>query len=351
MALLAAACSGDNGPSGNQPTSIAISAGNTQAVRYGTPVAIAPSVVVTNAARADGGSDGHLHCHGRRRHGQGGTTTTNAQGIATVGSWTLGPAPGVNTLRATAGNISVNIDATAVTGPPSTISVVAGNNQTWVQGSLLPVAPSVVVTDGQFPVPGAQVVFAVDLGRRQRVRRGADHGHQRHCDGRRMAHRHRRRQTPPRATVQSSSIAAVTFTATAEPLVITAVNKVDGDNQSGFAGNFADKKVTVSVLNQFGGATEGVPVTFSVAGGGGTICVHCRRPPASTARRRCPGGASVRLDSSSSLPPPVAATPVTFTADRDTRCRSRTTRSTSAIPSCPGCPSQAPAAKAVFTRQ
>ena len=54
------------------------------------------------------------------------------------------------------------------------------------------------------------------------------------------------------------------------------MNKVDGDNQSGFAGNFADKKVTVSVLNQFGGATEGVPVTFSVAGGGGTIASDCR---------------------------------------------------------------------------
>jgi adhesin/invasin len=31
----------------------------------------------------------------------GATTTTNAQGIATVGSWTLGPVPGPNHLTAT----------------------------------------------------------------------------------------------------------------------------------------------------------------------------------------------------------------------------------------------------------
>ena len=50
-ALLAAACGGDSGgPSGTQPTSIAISGGNSQAVKYGTPVPTPPSVVVTNAA-------------------------------------------------------------------------------------------------------------------------------------------------------------------------------------------------------------------------------------------------------------------------------------------------------------
>ena len=65
----------------------------------------------------------------------------------------------------------------------------------------------------------------------------------------------------------STAIAPVTFTATAEPLVISAVTKVDGDNQTGFAGNFATEKPTVAVLNQFGQPTEGVPVTFSVSGG------------------------------------------------------------------------------------
>ena len=270
-ALVASACGGDNGgPGGNGPTSIAITAGNTQAVRYGTPVSIAPSVVVTNAAGPMEGITVSFTVTAGGGTVAGGITATNAQGIATVGSWTLGPAPGLNTLRATAGSISVNINATAITGPPSAISVVAGNNQTWVQGSQVPVAPSVLVTDGQFPVPGAHVVFAVASGGGSvsgAVQTTGSNGVAT-VGGWRLGTATTNTAT---ATVQSTSIPAVTFTATAEPLVITAVNKVGGDNQSGFAGNFANEKASVAVLNQFGGATEGIPVTFTVTGGGGTI--------------------------------------------------------------------------------
>ena len=271
MALVAAGCGGDNGgDGGNGPTSIAITAGNTQAVRYGTPVSIAPSVVVTNAAGPMEGVTVTFTVTAGGGTVSGGTQSTNAQGIATVGSWTLGPAPGVNTLRASAGSISVNINATAITGPPSAISVVAGNNQTWVQGSQVPVAPSVVVTDGQFPVPGAHVVFAATSGGGSisgAVQTTGSNGVAT-VGGWRLG---TATTNTASATVQSTSIPAVTFTATAEPLVITAVNKVDGDNQTGFAGNFANVKAAVTVLNQFSGATEGVPVTFSVGGGAGTI--------------------------------------------------------------------------------
>ena len=72
------------------------------------------------AAGPMAGSHGHFHCHGRRRHGHGRHHDHQRPGRSRPsGSWTLGPAPGVNTLKATAGSISVNIDATAVTGPPS----------------------------------------------------------------------------------------------------------------------------------------------------------------------------------------------------------------------------------------
>ena len=304
--VLAAACGGDNGPGGSQPTSIAISAGNAQAVRYGTPVTIAPAVVVTNAQGPMQGVTVTFTVTAGGGTVTGGTTTTDALGIATVGGWTLGPAPGVNTLKATAGSISVSIDATAITGPPSALSIVAGNNQTWVQGSLVPVAPSVVVTDGQFPVPGAHVVFAVALGG------GSVSGAIQTTNTSGIATVGGWRMGPgPDATntatavIQSSAIPAVTFAATAQPLVITAVNKVDGDNQSGFAGNFAGKKVTVSVLNQFGGAHRR---------GAGDIQRRCRRRhdlldrchdrPERT-RRRCPGGASARQASNRSPPPPA----------------------------------------------
>lgn len=268
-ALFAAACTGDGGPSGDQPTSIAINGGNAQAVRYGNPVATPPSVVVTNAGGPMEGVTVTFTIAAGGGTVTGGTTTTDAQGIATVGGWTLGPTPGVNTLRATAGNISVNIGAAAVTGPPTTISLRSGSGQTWVQQSVLPTAPSVTVTDGQFPVPGARVNFAVTAGGGNII------GAVQHTDASGVAAAAGWRMgstavNTATATLQDAGAGPVTFTATAEPLVITAVNKVGGDNQTGFAGNFADQKPTLVVLNQFGQPTEGVPVALSV-GGGGTI--------------------------------------------------------------------------------
>ena len=66
--LAVAACGGDNGgDGGNQPTSIAINAGNTQAVRYGTPVDHRAQRGGHQRGRADGRRHRDLHRHRRRR--------------------------------------------------------------------------------------------------------------------------------------------------------------------------------------------------------------------------------------------------------------------------------------------
>ena len=66
--------------------------------QYGNPV---PGWSVTFAVASGGGSV------------TGGNATTNASGIATVGSWTLGPVPGSNTLTA-------NASASGIAGNPVT---------------------------------------------------------------------------------------------------------------------------------------------------------------------------------------------------------------------------------------
>jgi hypothetical protein len=97
------------------PASLTKSAGDGQTANTGTTVPVAPSVivkdangnvksdvVVTFAAGVGGGSV------------TGGTATSNAAGVATVGSWTLGPTPGANTLVASAAGVpSVTFNATA----------------------------------------------------------------------------------------------------------------------------------------------------------------------------------------------------------------------------------------------
>jgi len=108
--------------------SIAIEGGNNQSTVVGTAVALPLSISLRDAhgnglpsmtvgfAVASGG--GHL--------GSGGVSTTavtDANGIATTSSWTLG-APGANTLRVTAGAVApATFTATALSGSASTLTV------------------------------------------------------------------------------------------------------------------------------------------------------------------------------------------------------------------------------------
>src|SRR5207237_4010326 len=104
--------------------------------------------------------------------GQGGITgaaqTTNASGIATVGSWTLGRAAGTNTLTATSTGLNgspVTFTATGTAGAAASVAVSAGNNQAAAVGTAVATPPAVIVQD-QFnnPVAGVAVTFAPAAG-------------------------------------------------------------------------------------------------------------------------------------------------------------------------------------------
>ncbi|HYL22042.1 MAG TPA: carboxypeptidase regulatory-like domain-containing protein, partial [Gemmatimonadales bacterium] len=130
---------------------MAVNAGDNQTATAGTAVPIAPSVIVKDAsgnpvpgtavtfAVASGG--GAI---------TGATQTTSANGIATVGSWTLGTSAGANTLTATSGTLSgspVTFTATGTAGNAGSVAVNAGNNQTATVGTAVSTAPSVIVRD------------------------------------------------------------------------------------------------------------------------------------------------------------------------------------------------------------
>jgi len=95
--------------------SAAVSSGNSQTAAVGTAVATAPAVVikdqygnpvagaaVTFAVDLGGGAV------------TGATTTTGADGIAKVGTWTLGITAGAQRLKATSGALSATFDATGI---------------------------------------------------------------------------------------------------------------------------------------------------------------------------------------------------------------------------------------------
>jgi hypothetical protein len=271
--LLAAACGGGddggNAPTGPTGTAIAIVAGNFQLAKYGTPVPIAPAVKVTGANGPVAGVQVTFAPVTGSGSVTGGTATTDANGVATVGSWTLSPAPGVNTLKATAGTLTTSISATAVAGAPAAVNVKLGNNQDGVERSRLPNPIQVEVTDGTYPVRGIQVDFAVASGggsldvpnQTTNIDGLATLG------GWKLGSAGVNTVT---ATVRGTGL-STTFTANAAVLQISTFTKVDGDNQTGFYGNISTKRATVEVRNQFNNPAEGVVVTFSVVTGGGSV--------------------------------------------------------------------------------
>lgn len=120
------------------PAAVAVAAGDGQSAVVGTQVAVAPAVVVRDAggtpvagvpvtfAVASGG--GTL---------TGASATTGADGVATVGSWTLGTAVGANTLTATVG-------ADGVTGNPVTITATATPGAASAANSTVSAAPGTI---------------------------------------------------------------------------------------------------------------------------------------------------------------------------------------------------------------
>jgi hypothetical protein len=139
-----------------------VAAGNNQSATVNTNVLVAPSVLVTDAnaipvpgvqvtfAVATGG--GSI---------TGANATTNAGGVATVGSWKLGTVSGSNnnTLTATVTALTpATITATATAGPATTLSLVSGDNQNGNSGTQLP-NPLIVVANDAFgnPVNGVAI--------------------------------------------------------------------------------------------------------------------------------------------------------------------------------------------------
>ena len=151
--------------------SVSIAAGNNQSVTVGRPVATEPSVRVVDAfGNPIAGVEVVFDVISGGGTAVARRPVTNANGVAEVGGWTLGDAPGTNTLRATVtgSGIASNpvlFTATALAGVPATVTIVAGNNQSALAGTVLPVAPSVQVRDNRGnAVSGTTVSFIVSSG-------------------------------------------------------------------------------------------------------------------------------------------------------------------------------------------
>jgi uncharacterized protein YjdB len=266
--------------SAGPPSQIAGLEGDQQTALVGTTLPISPAVVVSDAdgfpvsgaavtfsVTAGGGTI------------TGADATTNASGIARVGSWTLGNDAGSNVLAAIAAGTTASVLFTATSKPkppppPAVIAIFAGDGQQGDPGKPVAIPPAVKVTDAAGnPVRGALVTFSIRSG-----------------DG---------SLTGPVATSDANGIATVgswilgsvggnsLFAAlpgtTGSPLIFIATARAPppappaaiaingGDGQTVRAGTSVPIPPSVKVTDAQGQAVSGIVITFSIRSGDGSI--------------------------------------------------------------------------------
>jgi hypothetical protein len=255
---------------------IEVNAAEDQTGTVGTPVSQLPSAIVvdergnpvsgvsvTFAVATGGGSV------------TGVNQTTGADGIATVGSWTLGTAAGLNTLQATSDGLAgspLTFEATGLAAAAAKLSIATGNNQEAAVGTAVAVPPSVLVTDAHDnPVGGVSVTFAVASGGGSIT--GAT---QTTTASGTAAVGSWTLGTAPgpntlTATATGLSGSPRTFTATAETGAAVSIAVHAGNSQTATVGTPVSVRPSVKVVDGFGNPVEGVQVTFAVTAGGGSI--------------------------------------------------------------------------------
>jgi len=255
---------------------MAIVAGNQQTAAAGAQVPIKPAVIVTDVeGRGVPGFAITFAVTGGGGTVTTGETTTDASGIATVGSWTLGRIVGTNTVTANAAGLtpaSLTFEATGVAGAPATVVAIAGIRQSATAGRPVATPPAVKVTDANGnPVSGFSVDFGVGaasgtvtggtaitdeagIGAVVSWVLGPIPGAQTLV-----------------ATAGTLNGSPVTFSATAIAAVPARVVYVSGDGQSAGVGKPVPAVPVVRVVDADGIGVAGFAVVFTVTAGGGSV--------------------------------------------------------------------------------
>ncbi len=149
------------------PATLTVITGNSQTVNAGTAVPILPAVqAVDGTGQPLAGVSVTFVVATGNGLVSGAAQTTAANGIATVGSWIVGLAPGVNQLRIqTPGLPAVTVSATGVAATPANLTAISPTSQTAFLGNFVTLLPRVRVTDAPGnPVAGQAVTFAIQSG-------------------------------------------------------------------------------------------------------------------------------------------------------------------------------------------
>ena len=262
------------------PSQVAIQAGNGQQALAGAVVTTAPAVIVRDAFNNPvAGTSVVFSVASGGGTVSGAGAVTNAQGIATVGEWRLGPNAGVNTLNAlvVASGVTANpitFTATATAGAPASIVAVNGTALAAVVGSTIAPAPSIRVVDAQGNgVPNVAVAFTGSAG--STVVNGSVTTN---ASGIAAPASWQLGNAAGAYTLTATvaGLPALAITATARAAAPASVAISAGNNQSAATSRTVPIDPAVRVTDAFGNGVQGLEVLFDVISGGGTAFV--RRP-------------------------------------------------------------------------
>lgn len=253
--------------------SLSINDGDGQTSAAGSAVATSPSVLITDAfgnpvsgvqitftLTAGGGSLG------------GSVATSDASGIARVGSWTLGTTAGANALDAAGPGLpTVSFSATGIPGPAAQLAISAGDGQSAVAGSDVAVAPAVEALD-EFGngVEGVSVAFEVVAGEGSVT--GASG--MTDADGAFAVGSWTLGTTAGENTLRARATSipdSVKFTATGLTGEAQAIVLEAGDAQTDTVAATLSTPYAVKIVDSNGNGVAGIPVSWEVTGGGGSM--------------------------------------------------------------------------------
>jgi adhesin/invasin len=258
--------------------SLAVSAGINQTGTAGSALAIAPSVVTRDAAGAPvaGVTVFFSVLSGGGSVSQP-TAVSNAQGVASAGSWTLSSTTGTHLLSASVpqagvANNPLVFTATATGGLPTSVSALSATQQTAPVGALVGSVPSVIVRDAAGnPAANVTVTFAVTAGGGQLT--GATQTTSAQGVATVGSWRVGSITGTNTVTASVSGVPSVSFTATAVAGAPTQVVKTAGDNQSAPVNRPVPIAPQIRVLDAAGNGVAGVDVVFSIGSGDGSVVV------------------------------------------------------------------------------
>ncbi len=248
--------------------------GDNQSAPAGTPVAINPRVLVTDAS---GNTVAGVSVSFAVTGGGGSiafaTDVSNANGRASGGTWTLGAIAGANALTATAPGLNgspavFTATGTSSSGPPAAIINADGDSQVGEAGTVLADSLVVQVVDGNSNgVPGVLIAWTVLSGGGS-----LSSGSSTTDPSGLAAVTWTLGNLAGQNTVRASGAGfTTTFTATGSAGPAAVISRQAGDNQTATAGTPVPIDPVVLVQDAHGNPVGGVTVSFAVTGGGGSI--------------------------------------------------------------------------------